>query len=74
MVSMVQENFNRSVSYLNNYIFKDVVKKVMKGDSEDIADSDLPHTKSKIIFFVSSTFTDTKAERNHLMKGTALNE
>ena len=28
-----------------------------------------PTTKSKIIFFVSSTFTDTQAERNHLMKG-----
>ena len=41
----------------------------MEGDFGSLSDSDLPITKSKIIFFVSSTFTDTQAERNHLMKG-----
>ena len=48
---------------------QDIVQKVMEGDFGSLSDSDLPTTKSKIIFFVSSTFTDTQAERNHLMKG-----
>ena len=48
---------------------QDIVQKVMKGDFGSLSDSDPPTTKSKIIFFVSSTFTDTQAERNHLMKG-----
>ena len=52
------------------YLFmQDIVQKVMEGDFGSLSDSDLPTTKSKIIFFVSSTFTDTQAERNHLMKG-----
>ena len=54
------------ITYL---IIQDIVQKVMEGDFGSLPDSDLPTTKSKIIFFVSSTFTDTQAERNHLMKG-----
>ncbi len=48
---------------------KDVVLKVMEGDLGSIPDSELPNTRSKIVIFISSTFTDTKAERNSLIQG-----
>ncbi|KAL4224823.1 hypothetical protein ACF0H5_015519 [Mactra antiquata] len=38
------------------------------GKLKDLDLSKLPSAQPKVIIFVSSTFTDTKAERNHLMK------
>ncbi len=42
---------------------------ILKGEMGTIDDSRVPNLKKKVMMFVSSTFTDTKAERNTLMKG-----
>ncbi|XP_045175580.2 NACHT domain- and WD repeat-containing protein 1-like isoform X2 [Mercenaria mercenaria] len=47
---------------------KEVVGQILEGDMTVVDISSVPTAQPKVVVFVSSTFTDTKAERNHLMK------
>ena len=42
---------------------------MLAGEFSHNEDETIPSMKKKIVIFVSSTFTDTKAERNMFMKG-----
>ncbi|XP_052812431.1 NACHT domain- and WD repeat-containing protein 1-like [Mya arenaria] len=47
---------------------EDVVSAVLSGDLGTLDLSSIPSAQPRVVVFVSSTFTDTKAERNQLMK------
>ena len=50
-------------------LLQDIVKSVMAGDLGQLDIGQVPGSRSKVVVFVSSTFTDTMAERNTLMRG-----
>ncbi|CAD5112670.1 DgyrCDS1892 [Dimorphilus gyrociliatus] len=46
----------------------DIVENILSGNLTELIETQLPKSNRRIIVFVSSTFTDTLAERNTLMK------
>ena len=48
---------------------KDVVDALLSGDVENVNETQIPTAKNKVVTFISSTFTDTKTERNALIIG-----
>lgn len=54
------------------YETQEIIQAVLCGDLTSNSVNDLATHNNKIIIFVSSTFTDTAAERNALMRGTRL--
>jgi len=48
---------------------KDVIDALLSGDTDKINENQILSTKNKVVTFISSTFTDTKTERNALIIG-----
>lgn len=53
---------------------QDVVDIILRGDITQMDNNRLPNSKNKVAVFISSTFTDTKTERNALIRGNTQSE
>jgi len=51
------------------YCWQEILDAVYSGEPDVTR---IPDSRNKVRVFVSSTFTDTKVERNNLMKGSSI--